>query len=75
MGRNRVAPFSVNVIATSPANKQTESPFDHVVCATLNTRIDTAKFTATIVVTQNEMVVEGTASIQDSVVYFTPMLN
>ena len=67
-----VAPFSVNVIATSPANKQTESPFDHVVCATLNTRIDTAKFTATIVVTQNEMEIEGTASIQDSVVYFTP---
>ncbi|MDB5208860.1 MAG: hypothetical protein JWR72_3935 [Flavisolibacter sp.] len=67
-----VAPFSVKVIATSPQNAQPESPFDRAVCATLNTGIDTTKFTATIVLIQNETVIKGTVSIQDSIVSFTP---
>jgi hypothetical protein len=66
------APFSVKVISTSPEAAHANSPFDRAVCATLNTRIDTAKFAASIVVTQSETVVRGTVAVHDSSLSFTP---
>lgn len=68
-----VAPsLSIKVMATSPQNAQAGSPFDCSVVATLNTAIDTAKFIASLLVTQNETIIKGTVMIQDSMLSFTP---
>jgi N-acetylneuraminic acid mutarotase len=69
---NRTSSLSIKVIATSPENAQPGSAFDGAVQATLSTGIDTANYNAFIAVTQNEMVVQGKVTIEDSTVSFTP---